>query len=243
MAHTRPPHDPQDMERSLRRSFSKWIAKEDDCDTEPFNSIERAFEYCGANAILEDGSPLYPGFSLVVTGAIKNFIRGIEEPFGACESPIERMLLSAMLVVAESRDYSTELRFRDYSCFKSEPTSLDHLIIQGQKELGEYRVDFLLSQESLMPDTNNPRTLPDGQEVPGDREITKHLIVECDGHDYHERTKEQASRDRARDRALQSVGYPVYRYTGSDIWSDVFQCAAEAITHLNNSVYGLPKKR
>ena len=46
------------------------------------------------------------------------------------------------------------------------------------------------------------------------------LVVECDGFDFHERTKEQASRDRRRDRALQRAGFKVYRYTGSDIWAD-----------------------
>jgi very-short-patch-repair endonuclease len=55
------------------------------------------------------------------------------------------------------------------------------------------------------------------------------MVIECDGHDFHERTKQQASRDRERDRNLQSFGFLVFRYTGRDIWSDVFSCASEAI--------------
>jgi len=154
-----------------------------------------------------------------------------------CESPIERMMLSALLLVADIREYSTEIVIKSMSCYKSGQNSLDHLVIKPQETLGEYRVDFLLSQSSLVPDMDKPRILPNGETVPGALEITKHLIVECDGHDYHERTKEQASRDRARDRSLQSVGYPVYRYTGSDIWKHVFKCAGEAITFLNELVY------
>ncbi|MFQ5745407.1 MAG: endonuclease domain-containing protein [Acidobacteriota bacterium] len=242
MATARSSENARKMEGAFARSFSSWIAKEKDSDPEPFRSIQTAIEYYGGNAILEDGSPLHPGFPLLATLAIKNFLQGIEQPFGACESPIERMLLSALLLVAESRDYSTELRYRAWS-YKYEPTSLDHLMIEPQAELGEYRVDFLLTQESLMPDFDNPRKLADGREVPGDLQVKKHLIIECDGHEHHERTKEQASRDRARDRMLQSLGYPVYRYTGSDIWRDVFQCAEQAITDLNKSVYGRPERK
>lgn len=46
------------------------------------------------------------------------------------------------------------------------------------------------------------------------------VVVECDGHSYHERTPEQATRDRATDRWLQEIGYKVLRYTYRDLaWS------------------------
>jgi very-short-patch-repair endonuclease len=54
-------------------------------------------------------------------------------------------------------------------------------------------------------------------------------VVECDGHDFHERTKEQAASDKARDRALQALGMRVLRFTGSEIWSDPLVCAREAL--------------
>jgi hypothetical protein len=43
------------------------------------------------------------------------------------------------------------------------------------------------------------------------------LIIECDGHEFHDRTRQQASNDRRRDRNMLSAGYPVFRYTGHDI--------------------------
>ena len=58
------------------------------------------------------------------------------------------------------------------------------------------------------------------------------MVLECDGHDFHERTKLQAKRDRGRDRNLQSFGFLVYRYTGQEIWQDVFACATQAIDSL-----------
>jgi very-short-patch-repair endonuclease len=43
------------------------------------------------------------------------------------------------------------------------------------------------------------------------------VAIECDGHNFHERTAEQAQRDRAKDRYLQQTGWIIARYTGSEI--------------------------
>jgi hypothetical protein len=58
--------------------------------------------------------------------------------------------------------------------------------------------------------------------------VDRFVAVECDGHDFHDRTKEQASSDRARDRSLQSAGWIVARFTGRDIRRDPAACAREA---------------
>jgi very-short-patch-repair endonuclease len=58
------------------------------------------------------------------------------------------------------------------------------------------------------------------------------LCVEVDGHDYHERTKEQARSDRQRDRRLMLDGWRVLRYTGSEVWGDAVACAHDTIAHL-----------
>lgn len=46
------------------------------------------------------------------------------------------------------------------------------------------------------------------------------LCVYTDGHTYHERTEEQAQRDRNIDRKLQELGFQVLRYTGKDVNDD-----------------------
>lgn len=43
------------------------------------------------------------------------------------------------------------------------------------------------------------------------------LCVYTDGHTYHERTEEQATRDRNIDRTLQELGFLVLRFTGKEI--------------------------
>lgn len=53
------------------------------------------------------------------------------------------------------------------------------------------------------------------------------IAIECDGHDFHERTKEQAAHDRRRDRALTAAGWIVMRFTGSEIHADADSCARE----------------
>lgn len=78
--------------------------------------------------------------------------------------------------------------------------------IVPQQQIGPYRVDFLIQIEDKAP-----------------------IVVECDGHDFHERTKEQARRDKARDRYLQVAGYKVLRFTGSEIWADPLDCAQQAL--------------
>lgn len=56
--------------------------------------------------------------------------------------------------------------------------------------------------------------------------------VECDGHKYHDRTPEQASHDRARDRYFQDMGITVLRFTASNIHENAKNCAHEALSIL-----------
>lgn len=85
------------------------------------------------------------------------------------------------------------------------------LIIRPQATIGSRRVDFLV--HACEHFTGKWRR----------------LIVECDGHDFHERTKEQARRDRSRDRLALMDGYACFRFTGSEIWQDPWGCATEVL--------------
>lgn len=55
------------------------------------------------------------------------------------------------------------------------------------------------------------------------------VAIECDGHEWHDRTKQQASSDRARDRELLRLGVSTLRFTGSDIHHNATACAVEII--------------
>lgn len=54
------------------------------------------------------------------------------------------------------------------------------------------------------------------------------LVVELDGHDFHERTKEQSTRDKARDRDITRKGWRAARFTGSEVWRNP-RCVAEYV--------------
>lgn len=94
--------------------------------------------------------------------------------------------------------------------------STDGYVVRSQVDIttpqGVFRVDFLVEARL------------------GDKTVA--LAIECDGHNYHERTKEQAARDKRRDRALRLAGYPVIHFTGSEIWADPRRCAEEVFEHL-----------
>lgn len=63
------------------------------------------------------------------------------------------------------------------------------------------------------------------------------VAVECDGHDFHEKTKEQAIRDKKRDRDFIAAGVPVLHFTGREIWRDPSRCVGEIGDFLVNEMY------
>ena len=58
------------------------------------------------------------------------------------------------------------------------------------------------------------------------------IAVELDGHDFHERTREQVAWRNQRDRDLQSDGWIVLHYSGSEVYKNptetVLDCACKA---------------
>lgn len=53
------------------------------------------------------------------------------------------------------------------------------------------------------------------------------VAVECDGHDFHDRTPEQAIHDRKRDRFFAKNGWLTLRFTGREIRHGADACVAE----------------
>lgn len=80
---------------------------------------------------------------------------------------------------------------------------IHHFNLQWQQKIGKYTVDFVIIYHPIH-----------------DPSPQKKIVVECDGHDFHEKTKEQAAKDKQRDRFLAKEGYMVLRYSGSEIVRD-----------------------
>jgi len=96
--------------------------------------------------------------------------------------------------------------------------------MRPQAPFDGYRVDFLLTL----------RDIEDGPE--GIMVHSKQLALEADGAEFHDRTPEQAIRDRKRDRQLQAQGLGVFRFAGGEVWRDVFGCARETVGFLKTAL-------
>jgi len=145
--------------------------------------------------------------------------------FAACESPAERLFLLGLRLngYEEGRQprfsWNTDLN----------PTAEDfadgdnHIArvlyrekrfdLYAQRSIDEYHVDFSFEARG----------------VAWEDPLFWGVAIEIDGHDFHEKTKAQASADRKRDRAVQCAGYSVIRFTGSDIYRDPVEAMTEAL--------------
>jgi very-short-patch-repair endonuclease len=138
------------------------------------------------------------------------------------DSPIERLMLIGIysLIPLQELDVMPLLTCEILS-ENSHPSVTERaaergcLVIQMQNRILDWPADFVLSCPSISE---------------------KKVIIECDGHDFHERTKEQAARDRSRDRAAQEAGHMMLRYTGSEIYRDPLGCARAAVKALAKAI-------
>lgn len=138
---------------------------------------------------------------------------------GICQSPIEQLLLNALALAGESgQTECTGILLADDDDIEARlqnEHNTSYLIVRPQKQLPDWRPDFVIHYFFYG--------------YPNPVKEWRTLIVECDGHDFHERTKQQAARDRRRDRQSQVGDTPILRFTGSEIWADPWECALEII--------------
>jgi very-short-patch-repair endonuclease len=127
-----------------------------------------------------------------------------------CQSPIESKLLAGLLPWV--------LCSEEHMAFSFMTNKFE---IVPQLEVGPYRLDFAV----FFNGNREHSTATCIQDMLG----TVRVAVECDGHDFHEKTKEQAARDKARDRYLTINGWHVLRFTGSEIHADATGCAFQVL--------------
>ncbi len=149
-----------------------------------------------------------------------------------CQSEVEELFLMAVMAVGAIRHheivYPWPYKNLGPRCCASPSRRVfpETLFICPQHVVGRMHVDFLLT---FAFETYEPT--PAGER--GERLWSEvRLVVECDGHDFHEKTKEQARKDKKRDRELQKLGFRLFRYTGSEVWADPIAVATEALDTL-----------
>jgi very-short-patch-repair endonuclease len=127
--------------------------------------------------------------------------RGIDR----CESPIERNLF---LALQEHTGFSTTPPDTERHPYEGLWWEGWLMVLLVQPTVGKYRPDFIVAP------------------VGPDRDSWT-LVVEADGHAFHEKSKTQAARDKKRDRFFQQLGWHVLHFTGSEISRDSRACAIE----------------
>lgn len=161
-----------------------------------------------------------------------------------CESPIEQLLLGAFLIGAWGREMDwpadvpgslppgvrlglDALMFAPI--FHTKDSHETCAPVDRQRIVGtDFLQGVLVAQHEVAVAGHNYRL--DFAIISwerGQRDYAHRVAIEVDGHDFHERTKEQAARDRSRDRALTAAGWLVIRFTGSEVWRDPVACVAQ----------------
>lgn len=142
-------------------------------------------------------------------------------------SPIEEQLASALLwcnvdwagFPCVDSIGAFDRRTDEDGC-NSAPTQVDFWLTT-QAKIDSYRVDALLWFQC-------------GRSIRG-------VAVECDGHVFHEKTREQAARDKKRDRDILATGFPVMRFSGSEIYRDVVRCVEQVQRVASDVLYDVAK--
>jgi very-short-patch-repair endonuclease len=95
------------------------------------------------------------------------------------------------------------------------------LIPQARVELGEksYRFDF---QVLFGPQAFSDLAMLRRIEAPK-------VAIELDGHDFHERTKEQVAYRNERDRDVTAAGWTILHFSGSELYKDPLKCASDVL--------------
>jgi very-short-patch-repair endonuclease len=130
-----------------------------------------------------------------------------------CESPIEVALGGAILMLDRIDPFTRGHEIAIASSKEIPDYKAEKWLLVPQYEWQDFRIDLALR-------------------VPEYR--FKWVFIECDGHDFHERTKEQAARDRQKDREIQASGIPVLRFTGSEIHRNLESCAEQVFQFIED---------
>ena len=123
-----------------------------------------------------------------------------------CGSPSEEIFLAALCrIMPNVSIVDIEGNQKTVTITEEEP---DRTLLQPQFQVGKFRVDFLITV-----------TLYGGEK--------RQVVIEIDGHDFHEKTKEQVAKDKSRERVIVATGVAVLRFSGSEVFRGARKCAIE----------------
>ena len=132
------------------------------------------------------------------------FVEVMALDYESCQSPIEVIFNYAFDILVFDRDIAYLYLEPQYD-----------IVANGNK----YRADFYFDNNVILESKHvcdNPFR----------------LIIECDGHEFHEKTKEQVKKNNNRNFDFQKEGYEVLHFSGSQIYNEPFECANKTIDYI-----------
>lgn len=130
------------------------------------------------------------------------------------ESPIERQMCVALREGLEALPGDGEYTFEKLAEIAKQQPSQAAVVVYAQQKILHFRVDFL----AVYYDAK--------------RDQFRRAIIECDGHDYHLGNYQARIRDMKRDALLQRHRYPIFRFTGSQIFRAASKLVPTVANHL-----------
>lgn len=130
-------------------------------------------------------------------------------------SPIEQLFFVAVHALCKSAFVAVNPDVSHEQYGEKNPYKESRIFITQQAIIGKYRVDFLMSCDGIGPS-----------------EMLTPIVVELDGHDFHDKDKRQRSYEKERDRFLVKQGLRVLHFTGADVVADPFKVAYESLDML-----------
>lgn len=152
-----------------------------------------------------------------------DFNAAARKAYQKCQSAIEKVFYVAFVTLMEA----------NHLCPLSRAVNLPNgwelnngIEVVPQAQLGEYRVDFLLNfyGETFLRNRATGKTLPP--------QPLRRLVVEVDGHGFHDRDAEQRAYENERNRFLQKEGYEIFHFTGREVNSNPMKVALDCLSCL-----------
>ena len=100
------------------------------------------------------------------------------------------------------------------------------LFLRPQFQILKYKVDFEVDSFSYFL---NSSTKPDIVSLEQLAVELPKVVIELDGHDFHEKTAEQVSRDKSREREIVAAGYTMFRFSGREVVRCPEKCVNEVM--------------
>ena len=127
---------------------------------------------------------------------------------GEIKSPIEQIFFIALSVMSDL--YSLKLN----ECADFEKLEeCGEIYYKPQFKIGNYFVDFILAYKDF-------------------HGFISKVVVELDGHDFHDKDKQQRAYEKSRDRFLSRQGVITLHFTGTELYKDPYKSVLEAFVSL-----------